>query len=90
MIISKQLMSLSITIMPNITTTAATAIHAMALYLDYLLIYLLNDWLSRSWRAVGIFTGIYVAGYALVWLCIVLIIHRKTATVNSALGRRKI
>ncbi len=76
--------------MERLPLLAATAIHAMALYLDYLLIYLLNDWLSRSWRSVGIFTGIYVAGYTLVWLCIVLIIHRKTATVNSALGRRKI
>lgn len=76
--------------MERLPLLAATAIHAMALYLDYLLIYLLNDWLSRSWQSVGLFTVIYVLGYALIWLGIVLSIRRKTASVNVALGWRKI
>lgn len=35
---------------------SATAIHAGALYLDYLLIYLLNNWIPRDWAFIGVFT----------------------------------
>ena len=51
---------------------SAILIHAGVLYLDYLVMYLLNDWIPRDLTAIGIFTGIFVVGYALVWLCIYL------------------
>ena len=35
---------------------SATAIHAGAMYLDYLLIYLLNNWIPRDWAFIGVFT----------------------------------
>jgi hypothetical protein len=59
----------------------AILIHAGVLYLDYLLIYLLNSWLPRS--AIGMFTAIFAAGYALVWLVIYLCIRANTKKINE-------
>lgn len=67
----------------------ATLIHAAALYADYLLIYLLNAWIPRDLRGIGIFTGIYVTGYAVIWLCIILSIKAKTDRINRKLRREQ-
>lgn len=56
-------------------------IHAAVLYLDYLIMYLLNDWLPRS--EIGIFTAIFAAGFALVWLIIYLITKNQTKDLNK-------
>ncbi len=63
----------------------ATLIHATALYADYLLIYLLNNWISRSAGSIGIFTAIYAGGYTLIWLCIMASIRARTAHINRKL-----
>ena len=56
-------------------------IHAAVLYLDYLVMYLFNDWLPRS--EIGIFTAIFAAGFALVWLIIYLITKNQTKDLNK-------
>ena len=56
-------------------------IHAAVLYLDYLIMYLFNDWLPRS--EIGIFTAIFAAGFALVWLIIYLITKNQTKDLNK-------
>lgn len=66
----------------------AILIHAGVLYLDYLLIYLLNSWLPRS--AIGMFTAIFATGYALVWLIIYLCIRAKTKKLNAKLPTKEI
>lgn len=58
-------------------------IHGGVLYLDYLLMYLINDWLPCDWTALGIFTGFFALGYALVWLLIYLTIRKKTERINQ-------
>lgn len=68
----------------------ATLIHAGALYLDYLLIYLLNNWIQRSLTAVGVFTAYYAAGYALIWGIILLSIKHKTNRINRNLPGGKV
>lgn len=67
----------------------ATMIHAAALYLDYLLIYLFNRWIPRDPMGIGIFTGIYAAGYSIVWLIVALSIKAKTARLNRLLQQNK-
>ena len=67
---------------------SAILIHAGVLYLDYLLIYLLNSWLPRN--AIGTFTAIFAAGYALVWLVIYLCIRAKTQKLNEKLRVKEI
>ena len=59
-------------------------IHAAVLYLDYLIMYLLNDWIPRS--EIGIFTAIFAGGFALVWFIIYLCIRKQADGINS---RRK-
>ena len=56
-------------------------IHAAVLYLDYLIMYLLNDWLPGS--KIGVFTAIFIAGFALVWFIIYLSIKNKTDNLNK-------
>lgn len=65
----------------------AILIHGGVLYLDYLMIYLLNSWLPGN--AVGIFTIIFFAGFALVWLVIYLCIRKKTQRLNEKMKARQ-
>lgn len=66
---------------------SAILIHAGVLYLDYLLVYLLNRWIPRDLTAIGTFTGIFASGFALVWLCIWLSIRAKTRRINRNLAQ---
>lgn len=63
----------------------AIIIHAAVLYLDYLILYLFNDWIPRNGTAIGIFSLIFFAGFALVWFIIYLCIRSKTARINKKL-----
>ncbi|MBQ5327667.1 MAG: DUF3021 domain-containing protein [Oscillospiraceae bacterium] len=60
---------------------SSALIHAAVLYLDYLFMYLLNDWIPRS--EIGVFTAIFAAGFALVWLFIYIFTRRKTDSINK-------
>ncbi|MEE1164294.1 MAG: DUF3021 domain-containing protein [Lachnospiraceae bacterium] len=71
--------------MERLPLASAIAIHAGVLYLDYLLMYLLNSWIPRDWTGIGIFTAIFVVGYALVWVCIYFSIKAKTDYINRKL-----
>ena len=64
---------------------SAILIHAGVLYLAYLIVYLFNDWLARNWTALGIFTGCFVVGYALIWVCIYIVTKTKIDRINRAL-----
>ena len=57
-------------------------IHAAALYIDYLIMYILNDWIPRNGEAIGIFSAIFVLCYALIWLFIYLFSKRKIEKLN--------
>lgn len=56
-------------------------IHAAVLYLDYLIMYLLNDWLPGS--KIGIFSAIFIAGFALIWCIIYICAKNKTDGINK-------
>lgn len=62
-------------------------LHGGALYLAYILTYLLNGWLLRELTAILIFTSIFLAGYALIWLIIYCIDKTKTEKLNKMLKR---
>ena len=63
----------------------AILIHGGVLYADYLLMYILNSWIPRNWQAIGFFTAIFAASYALTWLIIYLSIRAKTERINRKL-----
>lgn len=63
----------------------AIGIHGLVLYADYILIYLVNGWLKRQLVPVLIFTGVFVAGFAVIWLAIWLSTRKNTAEINKKL-----
>ena len=60
-------------------------LHGGALYIAYILTYLFNGWLQNSLIPILVFTGIFVAGYALVWLIIYCVERRKAEKLNKML-----
>lgn len=63
----------------------AVLLHGGVLYLDYLIMYLLNSWIPRNATGIGIFSAIFVAGYAIIWGFIYLRIRNKTEQINKKL-----
>ena len=64
---------------------SAILIHGVALYLDYILVYLLNGWLKSELLPVLIFTAVFVAGYAVIWLIIYFSTKKATGKLNRKL-----
>ena len=60
-------------------------LHGGGLYIAYILTYLINGWLQNSLVPILMFTGIFVAGYAVIWLIIYCVERRKTAKLNKLL-----
>lgn len=60
-------------------------LHGGALYLAYILTYLLNGWLLNELNSILIFTGIFIAGYALIWLVIYFVEKAKANKLNKLL-----
>lgn len=65
----------------------AILLHGIVLYLDYLMIYLVNGWIASGAQPLLIFTGIFVVGYALVWLIIYCITRQDVRIVSRKLPR---
>ncbi len=63
----------------------AALIQAGVLYLDYLLVYLMNGWLQNQMVPILTFTVSFAAGYALIWLVIYQVIKRQTQKMNEKL-----
>ena len=66
---------------------AAVLIHGVALYADYILIYLLNGWLKSQIIPIAIFTAAFVVGYAVIWLCIYKATQSETKQLNAKLNK---
>ena len=60
-------------------------LHGGALYIAYIVTYLLNGWLENSPAHILVFTGIFVAGYAIIWLIIYMIEKAKAEKLNHLL-----
>ena len=60
-------------------------LHGGALYIAYILTYLLNGWLANQRQSILIFTSIFVAGYAVIWLIIYNVEKAKTRKLNKIL-----
>ena len=60
-------------------------LHGGALYIAYILTYLLNSWLQSSLAPILVFTGIFVVGYALIWFIIYCIERAKAEKLNKLL-----
>lgn len=72
--------------MENLPKAFAGLIQAAVLYIDYLGIYLLNGWLPVS--KVGMFTLIFVIGFAAIWFSIYIPTKRKVEKMNQLLKQQ--
>ena len=66
---------------------SAILIHGAVLYIDYLIMYLMNDWIPRNLESLSIFTIIFVVGYVLIWVGIYLFTRHKTHKLNQRLNK---
>lgn len=60
----------------------AILLHGAALYADYILVYLLNGWLKSELTSVLVFTGVFILGYALIWLVIYTVTKKSADRLN--------
>ena len=60
-------------------------LHGGALYIAYILTYLINGWLLKQLKPILIFTAIFVTGYAIIWLIIYWIEKAKAGKINKML-----
>ena len=62
-------------------------LHGGALYLAYILTYIINGWLQKSLVSILMFTGIFLAGYGLIWCIIYLVERAKARRLNQLLKK---
>ena len=60
-------------------------LHGGALYVAYILTYLINGWLQSAIVPILVFTAIFVVGYALIWLIIYFVEKAKAEKLNKLL-----
>ncbi len=67
----------------------AILIHGSVLYVSYLGTYLLNDWLEWGTTPILVFSGIFAAGYLVVWAIIYAVTKRNTEKINQMLKKKQ-
>lgn len=69
----------------KVPLVAATFIHALALYADYVIIYLMNGWLGREIISLVVFTACFIVGFAAIWLAVYFTTKKSTDEINECL-----
>ena len=63
-------------------------IHGLVIYIGYLVIYLLNDWISKNLTAILIFSIIFIIGYILIWIIIYFVDRNKINKLNKMINNK--
>lgn len=71
--------------MEQLPLTIRILLHGGSLYIAYILTYLLNGWLQKSLIPILLFSGIFITGYAVIWLIIYCVEKAKTDKLNRLL-----
>jgi hypothetical protein len=66
----------------------AIFIQAAVLYVDYIVIYLINGWLKNAFIPIIVFTAIFIVGFALVWVIVYTVTKRMTKKLNEDLREK--
>lgn len=56
--------------------------HLSTLYVTYTICYLANAWLTYSWAVIGIYTAIFIVGYALIWTIVYCCVRVSAKRLN--------
>lgn len=65
----------------------AVLLHGLVLYLDYLMIYLVNGWIADGVKPLLVFTAIFAVGYAIIWAVIYSVMRHSAQTLNRRLEK---
>lgn len=65
----------------------AVLIHGTTLYVSYLAMYLINNWIPRNGASIAIFSGIFVGTYLLIWLIIYLIEKNRAKALTKEIKK---
>lgn len=63
----------------------ATLIHALVLYIDYIVIYLMNGWLGKDLTPLLVFTSCFAVGFTVIWLVVYFTTKKNADEINSLL-----
>ena len=74
----------------SLSLVSKIMIHALSLYLVYLVFYLLNDWIIKDLKVIGIFSLIFFSGYIVIWIIIYIIERQKIKELNNKLKEKSI
>ena len=69
----------------KISLGVATLIDAIVIYLDYLIIYLINNWIKVQFIPLLIFTFFYIIGYLIIWAIIYHKVKSQVSSINQKL-----
>lgn len=64
----------------------SSLLHFIVLYAAYTFCYLVNDWISFALTDYLIFTGIFIAGYLVIWLIVILSIKATEKKLNKKIN----
>ena len=67
----------------------AILIHGVVLYVSYLIVYLVNDWLKRGVTPIVVFSVIFVIGYLMIWAIIYSLNKKNAERINKQLKQRQ-
>lgn len=65
----------------------AITLHGIVLYIAYAVVYLTNGWLKEGVVPFLVFTGVFVVGYAIIWVIIFFVTKKNTEKVNKNLKK---
>lgn len=77
----------AIYLLEQLPLMTAILLHGAGLYTAYILVYLLNGWLKRQLVPMLLFTAVFLAGYAVIWLLIYTCTRRRTEWINGQLHK---
>ena len=73
----------------RIPVMLAILIHGVVLYVSYLIVYLVNDWLKWGFTPILVFSAIFVVGYLMIWAIIYSVNKRNAERINEQLKQRQ-
>lgn len=65
----------------------AIFIQASILYLDYIIVYLINGWLENAFIPIMVFTVIFIISFALIWGIVYFFTKRGAKKLNERLNK---
>ncbi len=71
----------------ELAISKAITLHGIVLYLAYAVVYLTNGWIERRLIPFLVFTGVFVVGYAIIWVIIFFVTKKNTEKVNKNLKK---